>query len=237
MYILKSKNGNETVVGSLEDCYDELGSRYQLPAYVLSAPTNLQLDGSDIDERLEKLSPSSKKHKRGSELPIRIQLSTGSVLRLTMRTNDSVLVVRQHVSATADVDLQCVRLYFAGKQLTDSTRLKDTGLRKNYTVQAVLAEVGLSATSVVPSPTMCTEVCGDLPHSPATPAQDVGVSLAVVPVERPAEHTGAFTEPVSVSEVTTGASLETVRCVGSSDSPGGSALPEYVKVSSSDTLV
>jgi hypothetical protein len=38
--------------GTLFDCYDELGSRYQLPIYVLSPPTNL-IDGeqSSIDSR------------------------------------------------------------------------------------------------------------------------------------------------------------------------------------------
>jgi hypothetical protein len=38
--------------GTLLDCYDELGSRYQLPIYVLSPPTNL-IDGeqSSIDSR------------------------------------------------------------------------------------------------------------------------------------------------------------------------------------------
>lgn len=38
--------------GTLLDCYDELGTRYQLPIYVLSAPTNM-IDGeqSSIDSR------------------------------------------------------------------------------------------------------------------------------------------------------------------------------------------
>jgi len=38
--------------GTLFDCYDELGTRYQLPIYVLSSPTNL-IDGeqSSIDSR------------------------------------------------------------------------------------------------------------------------------------------------------------------------------------------
>ena len=135
-------------IGSLEDCYDELGSRYQLPVYVLSAPINLQLDSSDVDEPPEKLSPSSKKRKRGSELPIRLQLSTGPVMRLTMRTNDSALSVRQHVASMTDVGVGQVRLFFAGKQLTDHTRLKDAGLRKGYTIQAVLSEAGLSETSL-----------------------------------------------------------------------------------------
>jgi hypothetical protein len=40
--------------GTLLDCYDELGTRYQLPVYVLSPPINL-LDGeqSSIDSRVD----------------------------------------------------------------------------------------------------------------------------------------------------------------------------------------
>lgn len=168
------------VAGSLEDCYDELGTRYQLPVYVLSAPANLVLDVSDIDEPLEKLSPSSKKRKRGSELPIRVQLSSGSVVRLTARTNDTVLLVRQHVAATADVSVDRVRLFFAGKQLTDNARLKDAGLRKNFTMQAVLSEVLLSKPSlrvdvdVLESPLSTEEPsCATVPASTGTPALNV----------------------------------------------------------------
>merc|ERR550532_2810772 len=35
--------------GTLMDCYDELGNRYQLPVYVLSAPTNLIEESSEND--------------------------------------------------------------------------------------------------------------------------------------------------------------------------------------------
>ena len=46
--------------GTLLDCYDELGTRYQLPIYVLSPPTNL-LDGeqSSIDSHADNESGSS----------------------------------------------------------------------------------------------------------------------------------------------------------------------------------
>lgn len=165
--------------------------------YVLSAPTNLQLDSSDVDEVPEKLSPSSKKRKRGSELPIRLQLSTGSIMRLTVRTNDSVLLVRQHVAAVSDVSVDRVRLFFAGKQLTDSTRLKDAGLRKNYTIQAVLSDTGLSKTSsqigtsggdVAELPSFTEEPLAELQSTLQTStetltvsAEQIGMSVADVP--------------------------------------------------------
>jgi len=241
------------ISGSLEDCYDELGSRYQLPVYVLSAPTNLQLDSSDVDEPPEKLSPTSKKRKRGSELPIRLQLSTGPVLRLTVRTNDSVLLVRQHVAAMADVDVGRVRLFFAGKQLTDNTRLKDAGLRKNYTVQAVVSEAGLSETSLgsdaarvsaAELPSFAEEPSSvpqrTLPTS-AVSEEQIGISVVAVPetgfVEKtekvqmsaafvPSMGSGLDTEPT----VTSSAVIPTTEPAG--DLSASSALPEDVDISS-----
>jgi hypothetical protein len=46
--------------GTLLDCYDELGTRYQLPVYVLSPPTNF-IDGeqSSIDSRVDNESGTS----------------------------------------------------------------------------------------------------------------------------------------------------------------------------------
>jgi len=241
------------ISGSLEDCYDELGSRYQLPVYVLSAPTNLQLDSSDVDEPPEKLSPSSKKRKRGSELPIRLQLSTGPVLRLTVRTNDSVLLVRQHVAAMADVDVGRVRLFFAGKQLTDNTRLKDAGLRKNYTVQAVVSEVGLSETCPGSGAAHvdASELLSFAEEPPSEPRhilstsgasqEQIGISVVAVPAVGFVESS----EQVQVSATvvpSTGSGLNTESTGMSSvvipstepgaDLPASSALPENVDSSS-----
>lgn len=200
-------------LGSLEDCYDELGSRYQLPVYVLSAPANLQLDSSDVDEVPEKLSPSSKKRKRGSELPIRLQLSTGPVLRLTLRTNDSVLVVRQHVAAMSDVNVSGVRLFFAGKQLTNNTRLKDAGLRKNYTIQAVLSDAVLSKT-LLPTGTPAVGIA-ELPPSAEEPPIEVRGSLLT---STEALTVSAEQIALSVSGVPTTGSVDSVQiqtCIGS----------------------
>lgn len=209
------------ILGSLEDCYDELGSRYQLPVYVLSAPTNLQLDSSDVDDVPEKLSPSSKKRKRGSELPIRLQLSSGPVLRLTMRTNDSVLLVRQHVSARADVDVSRVRLFFAGKQLTDNTRLKDAGLRKNYTMQAVLSEVALSVASVgVKATDVAVAELSSSTEEPSSERQlssfpttavsevEIGISVVELPGVRSVENSEQ-TETCATVASSTGCALNT----------------------------
>ena len=44
-------------IGSLLDCYDELGAHYQLPVYCLSPPSNLVKDNASVhNEALEELS-------------------------------------------------------------------------------------------------------------------------------------------------------------------------------------
>jgi hypothetical protein len=39
------------------DSYDELGNRYQLPVYTLSAPTNLIEEASESDAGLDSMVP------------------------------------------------------------------------------------------------------------------------------------------------------------------------------------
>lgn len=39
--------------GTLTECYDELGNRYQLPVYVLSGPTNMMEEHSETDQGQE----------------------------------------------------------------------------------------------------------------------------------------------------------------------------------------
>ena len=241
------------VVGSLEDCYDELGTRYQLPVYVLSAPTNLQLDSSDVDDAPERLSPSCKERKRGSELSIRLQLSSGSTLRLTLRSNDSVLLVKQHVSAAAAVTVDDVRLFFAGKQLTDNTRLKDAGLRKNYTLQAVLSDARLSMSSLqadtaadmdvtTETPSTNEEACcgvkSSLPALTETLTvnrEQLGLTSAERPETRSEEQTGTSTERVTELEQTGTSEADTrpAETLATSDLPAASAPLQDVEASCS----
>lgn len=184
-------------------------------------------------------------------MPLRLQLSTGSVVRLTLRTNDSILVVRQHVAAMADVNVGGVRLFFAGKQLTDNTRLKDAGLRKNYTVQAVLSEARLSKTSLkrdaasavaseLPAFTKesCSKVKSTLHSSTEVSTEQVGILIAAVPTTGLVdniEQTGMSTALVastgcglSAEQAGTSSAVlpSTESEVSTVDLPSSSALPK-----------
>ena len=123
------------------DCYDELGNRYQLPVYVLSAPINLLREGSEPDPAAHgdevntapPIGPSV-------EVPIKLLLSTGKHVRLTVHSTDTIGSVKRQVQAAASVDARRLRIFFAGKQLLDRQRINDTKIHRGYTLQVVVAE-------------------------------------------------------------------------------------------------
>ena len=72
--------------GTLTECYDELGSRYQLPVYCLSSPTNLvreNSDGDDGDGDGEVKADGDKfQEDCGVEMPLKLRLSTGEEVKV-----------------------------------------------------------------------------------------------------------------------------------------------------------
>ncbi|KAI7805896.1 putative ubiquitin domain-containing protein 1 [Triplophysa rosa] len=108
--------------GSLMECYDELGNRYQLPAYCLAPPVNL------ISESKDHACVSTKVH-----------LSTGKDLRLSASMADSIRQLKK-LQLQEDIDAACQRWFFSGKQLTDKMRLQDTKIRKDFVIQVVISQ-------------------------------------------------------------------------------------------------
>ncbi|KAL1439306.1 hypothetical protein MRX96_020544 [Rhipicephalus microplus] len=69
--------------GTLLDCYDELGNRYQLPVYCLSAPGNLVEDASDAESPSPESEPCA-----GHEILLKLRLSTtGKDTKMAVRTD------------------------------------------------------------------------------------------------------------------------------------------------------
>ncbi|CAE1299856.1 Ubiquitin domain-containing protein 2,Ubiquitin domain-containing protein 1 [Acanthosepion pharaonis] len=99
--------------GTLMDCYDELGNRYQLPVYVLSAPTNLIEEASDSDTIQDPESASP-----GLELPIKFRLShSNKDLKLYVRTTDTVWKVKKRIFEEEGIDPSRQRWFFSGRLL------------------------------------------------------------------------------------------------------------------------
>lgn len=119
------------------DCYDELGSRYQLPHYVLSAPANLIEDISENDAA-PNLEASSTP---GVEQSIRFRLSNlGHDIKLQVYSTDTVLKVKKRISEMhVGVDPERQRWFYAGRMLSDKLRIEDAKIPKNHVVQVIVS--------------------------------------------------------------------------------------------------
>lgn len=124
--------------GSLTESYDELGNRYQLPAYALAPPVNLITEtctDSKAPENSQKqtLPPASRQ-----EFQLRVRLSTGKDVRLTASMIDSIAELKKQLQENEDIDVSCQRWFFSGKLLTDKTRLQDAKIQKDFVVQVIV---------------------------------------------------------------------------------------------------
>ena len=124
------------VTGTLLDCYDELGNRYQLPVYVLSSPTNLIQESSDTDTNTDTESGAS----TGTETMIKFRLSTGPDLKLVVRSTDTVLKIKKRLFADqgdgAEPSRQ--RWYYSGKLLHNKMLIEDAKIPRGHVVQVVI---------------------------------------------------------------------------------------------------
>ena len=121
--------------GTLLDCYDELGNRYQLPVYVLGAPTNLIEDTSDSDtvQDVETSQP-------GAEIVIKFRVSTlNKDLKLKVRTTDTVMKIKKKLFEVEKIEPSRQKWFFAGKILSDKLKMEDAKIPKGYVVQVVVS--------------------------------------------------------------------------------------------------
>lgn len=119
------------------DCYDELGNRYQLPHYVLSAPANLIEDVSENDAGPDPEANSVP----GVEQPIRFRLSNLSHdIKLQVCSTDTILKVKRRISEMqVGVDPERQRWFYAGRLLNDKLRIEDAKIPKNHVVQVIVS--------------------------------------------------------------------------------------------------
>jgi len=163
------------------DCYDELGNRYQLPVYVLSAPINLLREGSEPDmtahmDDVSKAAPAGP----SIEVPIKLLLSTGKHIRLTVHSADTIGSVKRQVQAAANIDARRLRIFFAGKQLLDRQRINDAKIHRGYTLQVVVAEhIPLTTTTSSTQPSSTTSAV-----SPSSVTTTATTSATVVTVSQ-----------------------------------------------------
>ncbi|GAB6023258.1 Ubiquitin domain-containing protein 2 [Chamberlinius hualienensis] len=121
--------------GTLTDGYDELGNRYQLPIYCLSAPVNM-IEGNAENETTS----DSESASNGLETILRLRLSTtGREVKLAVRSADSILCAKRKLQAQESVDPSCQRWFFGGKLLNDKMKLEEVKIPTGYVVQVVIS--------------------------------------------------------------------------------------------------
>ncbi|CAL8366389.1 ubiquitin domain-containing protein 1a isoform X1 [Gadus morhua] len=124
--------------GSLTESYDELGNRYQLPAYTLALPVNLLTEttcSKDLPPASETPAPPPPPKQ---EFQLRVRLSSGKDLRVTATMADSIWELKGRLQAQHEIDVSHQRWFFSGKLLTDKTRLQDTKIQKDFVVQVIV---------------------------------------------------------------------------------------------------
>lgn len=121
-----------SITGYLTDCYDELGNRYQLPVYVLSRPTNLQREDTEDDNIADNLDSDP-----GEEMIIKLRLSSGKDLKLTVGSNHTVKHIKMTLAKAENITGE-QRWYYGGKLLQDKLRIEDTKVPKGHLIQVVV---------------------------------------------------------------------------------------------------
>lgn len=124
------------VSGTLMDCYDELGNRYQLPVYVLGAPTNLieETSESETGQDVDTNNPP------GIETVIKFRLSsTNKDIRLKVRTTDSMLKIKKRLFETEKIEPNRQRFFYSGKMLNDKLKIEDVKIPKGNVIQVIVS--------------------------------------------------------------------------------------------------
>lgn len=136
--------GVSTPSGTLIDCYDELGSRYQIPPYCLSTPLNLILDAESAGK-----DASNEEVKNGKDMNIKLRFSDGDKdTKFPINTEETVGTLKKRVfQDVRNIDANDQRWFFGGKLLPDRARLSDYKVRPGYVIQIIMRAQKPSAES------------------------------------------------------------------------------------------
>lgn len=142
--------------GSLADCYDELGNKYQLPAYVLSAPTNLVVEADDCDDDG---GGQDDLELAGEDTSLKLRLSSGKDVKIVVKTTETIAKAKQKLSS-AEFD-GCLessqqRWFFGGRVLGDKLHIEDAKIPRGHVVQVVLAATAVATSQQQPPPSAAT---------------------------------------------------------------------------------
>ncbi|KAM4703374.1 ubiquitin domain-containing protein 1 [Rhinophrynus dorsalis] len=120
--------------GSLTECYDELGTRYQLPVYCLAPPVNLIMERSD-EEGTDAPDPAPNTRR---EFQLKVRLSTGKDVKLNASMVDTIGQLKKQLHSVESIEPSRQRWFFSGKLLTDRMKLQETKIQKDFVIQVIV---------------------------------------------------------------------------------------------------
>ncbi|CAG0917378.1 unnamed protein product, partial [Notodromas monacha] len=124
--------------GSLVECYDELGNRYQLPVYCLSHPLNLVKESLDSEDSLSDVAePESSK----ADVFLCCRLSsTGKDDKLAVRLCDTIRIAKRRLQLQQGMEYEpsSQRWFYGGKLLSDSTTVEDCKIPAGHVIQVIV---------------------------------------------------------------------------------------------------
>ncbi|XP_029466018.1 ubiquitin domain-containing protein 1 [Rhinatrema bivittatum] len=120
--------------GSLTECFDELGNRYQLPVYCLVPPVNLILERSD-EEGADMPEPAPTTRR---EFQLKVRLSTGKDVKLSASMADTIGQLKKQLHVEEAIEPSWQRWFFSGKLLTDRMKLQESKIQKDFVIQVIV---------------------------------------------------------------------------------------------------
>ncbi|KAJ9580986.1 hypothetical protein L9F63_023835 [Diploptera punctata] len=121
--------------GFLTECYDELGTRYQVPVYCLSYPINIVKEDSGRDSPAECSEPVD----GGTEIVLKLRLSSTCMdVKLPVSTKDTVGMAKKKLQSQEGLEPSRQRWFFGGKLLGDKLRIEEAKIMPGYVVQVIV---------------------------------------------------------------------------------------------------
>ncbi|XP_045468954.1 ubiquitin domain-containing protein 2 [Harmonia axyridis] len=121
--------------GYLTECYDELGSRYQVPIYCLSYPLNIVKEDNGRDSPAECSEPID----GGTETPLKLRLShTCTDVKLLVYSTDTISSCKKKLQSQESIDPSKQRWFYGGKLLGDKLRVEEAKIPVGYIIQVIV---------------------------------------------------------------------------------------------------
>ncbi|XP_054260642.1 ubiquitin domain-containing protein 1 [Macrosteles quadrilineatus] len=121
--------------GFLTECYDELGTRYQVPVYCLSYPINIVKEDNGRESPIE----TTESREGGQEIVLKLRLSSNCQdVKLPLYTSDSIGMAKKKLESQEGLEPSRQRWFFGGKLLGDKLRIEEAKLSPGFVVQVIV---------------------------------------------------------------------------------------------------